>query len=411
MQQFDVLIIGAGHAGAQAAIALRQQGFGGSIGLLGEEPELPYERPPLSKDFLAGDKDFERMLIRPQGFWDERAVTMLPDHRVDRVDPSRHVACCIEGTEIGYGSLVWAAGGAARRLSCPGADLKGQHVVRTHADVVALKAELANANRVVIVGGGYIGLETAAVLAKKGLHVTILEAMPRLLARVAGPQISDFYAEQHRTAGVDVRTGAMVAALEGANGRISAVMLATGERVPADLVVVGIGIVPEVAPLLQAGAESASCGGVMVDAFCRTSLADIYAIGDLAAHANEFAGGVVIRLESVQNANDMATVVAKGVTGAPAPYRAVPWFWSNQYDLRLQTVGLSLGYDATVLRGSPAAGSFSLVYLRKGKVVALDCVNSVRDYVQGKVLIERGAEPDPAALADISLPLKSLLPL
>ena len=275
--------------------------------------------------------------------------------------------------------------------------------------MLALKAELGGTRRIAIVGGGYIGLETAAVLAKRGLAVTVLEAMPRLLARVTGPEIGHFYADVHRAAGVDVRTGVTVAGLQGQNGRVSAVVLEGGETVPADLVIVGIGIVPEVTPLLAAGAEAAS-GGVMVDEFCRTSLADVMAIGDCAAHANAFAGGAVIRLESVQNANDMATTVARLLTGQPAPYRAVPWFWSNQYDLRLQTVGLSLGHDSTVLRGAPGARSFSLVYLKQGRVVALDCVNAVKDYVQGKALVERGLEVAPDLLADINVPLKAMLP-
>lgn len=410
MQRFDVVIVGGGHAGAQAAIALRQQGFAGSLAIVGEERELPYERPPLSKDFLSGDKPFERMLLRPQAFWDERDVAMLLGMRVAAVDADGHVLTCVDGTAIGYGHLIWAAGGAARRLTCAGAELAGLHVVRSHGDVAGLKAELAAARRVAIVGGGYIGLETAAVLVKQRLHVTVLEAMPRLLARVAGPEISDFYAARHRAAGVDVRLGVMVEALEGADGRVSGVVLAGGEVVPTDLVVVGIGIVPEVAPLLAAGAAGAACGGVMVDAQCRTSLADVFAVGDLAAHANAYAGGAVIRLESVQNANDMASVVAKGLTGNAVAYHAVPWFWSNQYELRLQTVGLSMGHDSTVMRGDPQAGAFSLVYLREGRVVALDCVNMARDYVQGKALIERGILVDPLVLVDAGTTLKSLLP-
>jgi 3-phenylpropionate/trans-cinnamate dioxygenase ferredoxin reductase subunit len=409
MRRFDVVIVGTGHGGAQAAIALRQQGFTGSVAMIGEEPDLPYERPPLSKDYLAGEKPFERMLIRPADFWAEKAITMMPGHRIVAVDSAAHHVTDAAGTRTGYGTLIWAAGGAARRLTCPGADLAGQHYVRTHADVLALKAELEGAQRIAVIGGGYIGLETAAVLAKRGLAVTVLEAMPRLLARVTGAEIGHFYADVHRAAGVNVRTGVSVVALEGEAGRVKAVVLEDGERLPTDLVIVGIGIIPDVQPLLAAGAEAAA-GGVMVDDHCRTSLEGVLAIGDLAAHANAYAGGTVLRLESVQNANDMATTAARLITGQPAPYHAVPWFWSNQYDLRLQTVGLSLGHDATVLRGTPENRAFSLIYLKAGRVVALDCVNAVRDYVQGKALVERGLVVDPARLADTEVPLKALLP-
>ncbi|WP_439532111.1 NAD(P)/FAD-dependent oxidoreductase [Polymorphobacter sp.] len=409
MQRFDVVIVGSGHAGAQAAIALRQLGYAGSIAMVGEEPELPYERPPLSKDYLAGEKSFERMLIRPADFWADKAITMLPNRRVVAVDSEAHEVLDGGGERIGYGALIWAAGGAARKLGCPGADLAGLHSVRTHANVLALKAELESTRHVAIVGGGYIGLESAAVLAKRGLAVTVLEAMPRLLARVTGAEIGDFYAMVHRAAGVTIRTGVSVVGLEGHNGRVTHVLLEGGEAVPAELVIVGIGIIPDVAPLLAAGAESAA-GGVRVDDYCRTAVADVFAIGDLATHANAFADGAVIRLESVQNANDMATTVARVLTGNPQPYRAVPWFWSNQYDLRLQTVGLSIGHDSTVLRGSPDNRSFSLIYLKQGRVVALDCVNAVKDYVQGKALVERGLVIAPEQLADATVPLKLLLP-
>jgi len=409
MQHFDVVIVGAGHGGAQAAIALRQLGFAGSIAIVGEEPELPYERPPLSKDYLAGEKDFDRMLIRPVDFWADKEIKVLTGRRAVAVDAEAHRLVDATGEALGYGTLIWAAGGAARRLSCPGAELSGLHAVRTHADVLALKAELGEVRHVAIVGGGYIGLESAAVLTKRGLSVTVLEAMPRLLARVTGPVIGDFYAEVHRAAGVTIRTGVSVVALEGTAGRVSAVVLESGEHVPAQLVIMGIGIVPEVAPLLAAGADAAA-GGVLVDSYCRTTLTDVFAIGDCAAHANSFAGDAVIRLESVQNANDMAATVARMLTGQPQPYRAVPWFWSNQYDLRLQTVGLSIGHDETVLRGSPESRAFSLIYLKQGRVVALDCVNSVKDYVQGKALVERGLVIPPEQLSDISVPLKALIP-
>ena len=244
------------------------------------------------------------------------------------------------------------------------------------------------------------------MLTKLGKHVTVLEAQDRVLARVAGEQLSRFYEAEHRAHGVEIRLGVTVDVIEGADDKVTGVRLADGEIVPADMVIVGIGIVPEVAALIAAGAEGGN--GVAVDRHCRTSLADIYAIGDCALHANDFADGAPIRLESVQNANDQATCVAKAICGDSQPYHAIPWFWSNQYDLKLQTVGLSIGYDRTVLRGDPAARSFSLVYLKAGKVVALDCVNATRDYVQGRALILAGAAPDPARLADPAQVLKEL---
>ncbi len=413
VERYDVLIVGAGHGGAQAALMLRQQKFAGTIALLGDEPEPPYERPPLSKEYLSGEKTFERILIRPATFWAEREVALLLDRRVVSVDPAAHAVVLADGSSIGYGTLIWATGGSPRRLSCPGHDLVGVHGVRTRADVDRMMGELDGVTNVVVIGGGYIGLEAAAVLTKFGKTVTVLEALDRVLARVAGEPLSRFYEAEHRAHGVDVRLGAKVDGLVGFQSvgedepaRVTGVHMSDGEVLPAEMVIVGIGIVPAVEPLLEAGAEGGN--GVLVDAQCRTSLPDIFAIGDCAAHANDFARGATIRLESVQNANDQATLVAKTIMGAADPYHAVPWFWSNQYDLRLQTVGLSTGFDAAIVRGEPASRSFSVVYLREGKVIALDCVNATKDYVQGRALVLGGLAPPPASLADPAIPLKSL---
>jgi 3-phenylpropionate/trans-cinnamate dioxygenase ferredoxin reductase subunit len=408
MESADIVIVGAGHGGAQAAIALRQQGFTGSIMMIGRDSEPPYERPPLSKEYLARDKPFERIYIRPPQFWEEREVTLRLGNVVTGVDPQTHTVKLMDGTEIGYGKLIWAAGGDPRRLSCAGADLNGIHAVRDRADVDRMMAELDDgAKRVVVIGGGYIGLEAAAVLTKLGCKVTLLEALPRVLARVAGEDLSQFYQQQHTARGVDLRTEAMVDKLEGENGWVRRVVLADGSSVECDMVVVGIGIVPAVGPLIAAGAAGAN--GVDVDEHCRTSLEDVYAIGDCAAHANPFADGAVIRLESVQNANDMATTAARDIMGEPVPYNALPWFWSNQHDLKLQTAGLSLGHDTTVLRGDPADGKFSVIYLKDGRVIALDCVNSTKDYVQGRKLVEARISPDPDVLANPEIPLKELV--
>lgn len=407
MQAFDVVIVGAGHGGAQAAIALRQGGFVGSIALIGAEPDLPYERPPLSKDYLAGDKPFERMLIRPAAFWAERDVALLLGCEIVAVDPEGHRVTDAAGRPYGYRHLIWATGGAPRRLMCQGHDLAGVHTVRTRGDVDRMIGELAQVEQAVVIGGGYIGLEAAAALTKFGKHVVLIEALDRVLARVAGPDLSRFYADEHRAHGVDVRLGAAVDCILG-DTAASGVRLADGEVIAAQMVVVGIGIVPAVAPLLAAGAKGGN--GVTVDAQCRTSLSDVFAIGDCALHANAFADDAMVRLESVQNANDQATVAARTILEMPAAYHATPWFWSNQYDLKLQTVGLSIGHDTALLRGDPAARSFSIVYLKAGRVIALDCVNATKDYVQGRKLVEARAAPDPARLADAATPLKDLLP-
>jgi 3-phenylpropionate/trans-cinnamate dioxygenase ferredoxin reductase subunit len=346
-------------------------------------------------------------MIRPAAFWADKAVEFSLGVEVTGVDPAAQTVTTDSGETIAYGTLVWATGGDPRRLTLDGHDLGGVHAVRTRADADRLMAELdAGAKRAVVIGGGYIGLEAAAVLTKFGVHVTLLEALPRVLARVAGEALSTFYEGEHRAHGVDLRTNVSVAALEGADGKVTGVRLADGAVLPAEIVIVGIGIIPATAPLVAAGAKAGN--GIEVDDLCRTSLPDIYAIGDCAAHANSYADGAVIRLESVQNANDQATTVAKAILGNPIPYKAVPWFWSNQYDLRLQTVGLSIGHDATVTRGDPATRSFSVVYLKQGRVIALDCVNAVKDYVQGKKLVERGAVIAPDRLADTGVLLKEL---
>ncbi len=410
MTSADIVIVGTGHGGAQAAIALRQNGYEGSILLIGRDQAPPYERPPLSKEYLAGDKPFERLLIRPEAFWADKNITLMLGVTVTKIDPvTKLVTLAGDHEAVKYGTLIWAAGGDARRLSCAGGHLSGIHAVRDKRDVDALMADLAGGKRrVVVVGGGYIGLEAAAVLTKLDCHVTLLETLPRLLARVAGEDLSDFFAAEHRRHGVEVRLEcALEAVLGDDEDNVTGVRLASGEEVACDIVVVGIGIVPAVATLIAAGA--AGSNGVDVDEYCRTSLPDVYAVGDCAAHANNYAGGAVIRLESVQNAADMATVAAKAICGTLEPYDAMPWFWSNQYDLRLQTAGLSMGHDTAVLRGDPASRSFSVIYLKDGRVVAVDAVNMVKDYAQGQKLVKARSTADAAALADVATPLKDLL--
>lgn len=280
------------------------------------------------------------------------------------------------------------------------------HAVRSRADVDQLVSELGRASQVLVIGGGYIGLETAAILRKLGKTVIVLEAFDRVLSRVAGEPVSHFYEAEHRRHGVEVRTGVSVNCIEERDGAVSGVRLSDGEVIPADLVIVGIGITPSVEPLRAAGAVTSN--GVHVDEHCKTNLPDVYALGDCALHQSRFADGKWIRLESVQNANDQAQTTARSIMGDPHPYETVPWFWSNQYDLKLQTVGLSTGFDDLVVRGDPATRSFSVVYLRNGCVIALDCINCVRDYAQGKALVQNRAVLPKVLLANVDVALKSL---
>jgi 3-phenylpropionate/trans-cinnamate dioxygenase ferredoxin reductase subunit len=386
-------------------MALRRASYSGSITLVGDEPHLPYERPPLSKDYLAGDIPAERIALRPAQYWKDEAVSFRLNERVVSVDPARQTVQTTTGA-LDYGSLVWATGGTPRRLDAASHNLRGVHVVRTRGDVDEIRSLLPTVERVVVIGGGYVGLEVAAVLTKLGKSVTLLEALDRVLARVAGAEISSFFEQLHRARGIDVRTSVVVDSLVGQDGGVTGVQLAGGRAIEADLVIVGIGIAPAVAPLVAAGARHGN--GVEVDDRCRTSLPNTYAVGDCAAHRNRHADGAWVRLESVQNATDQAVIAASNIMGQDIAYDAVPWFWSNQYDVRLQTVGLSAGFDETVVRGSMTAGEFSVVYLRSGRVIALDCVNRSRDFMHGKRLVADRRSVDRVALADPSVPLKAL---
>jgi 3-phenylpropionate/trans-cinnamate dioxygenase ferredoxin reductase subunit len=406
LRHYDVLIVGSGHGGVQTATALRHLGYSGTVAIVTSETDPPYERPPLSKEYLAGEKPFENILFHQPHFWEEKSIELIGGQKVRAVDPVQMIVSTAS-EQIGFGTLVWAAGGHPRTLTCNGSDLEGLHTIRSRADVDRLRAEIPGAESIVVIGGGYIGLEAAAVLTRLGKHVTVVEALDRPLSRVAAAPISDFFVREHKRHGVEFLVNAVVNCIEGESGRVARVLLGDGSAIAADIVIVGIGIQPEVGPLIEAGAEGSN--GVLVDEFCRTSLTNIYAIGDCALHYNLFGPGHPVRVESVQNATDQAMTVAKSITGDPQPYQATPWFWSHQYDTKLQTVGLNTGFDDFLVRGDAAGDRFSVLYFRQGGLVALDCVNMVRDYVQGRKLVEQKGRYDRAALQDETIPFKSLV--
>lgn len=407
MDSYDIIIAGAGHGGAQTAIALRQAGFEGSIAMIGDEPHNPYERPPLSKEYLSGDKSFDRMAMRPEAFWTERNITILTGTRVSRVDSMGNMITLSDDRQLAYGKLVWATGGAPRMLDCPGSHARNVFTLRQKRDADAIRDALPQAENINIIGGGYIGLEVAAVAAKAGKSVNIIELQDRLLSRVSGQYIADYFHQLHESHGVTFRMGTKAEKFViNDDGNATSIILEDGTSLPTDMVVFGIGIIPETGPLLAEGAVGGN--GVDVDDMCRTSLPGIYAIGDCANHANTYANGAHVRLESVQNAHDQAKTVAGHICGQGQPYNVVPWFWSNQYDVKLQTIGFSLGYDEEICRGDPESNSFSVIYRLDGKVIAVDCVNRTKDYVQGKKLIENGDILDAEQLADTDIPFKEV---
>jgi 3-phenylpropionate/trans-cinnamate dioxygenase ferredoxin reductase subunit len=406
-----VVIVGAGYAAGELAARLGIAGVAGPVTMVGDEPHLPYHRPPLSKVFLSGGADTESLLLRPASAYEKFGVAHRSDTRVTHIDRVAGQVTLSDGQKLPYRWLVLATGGRARMLTCPGADLAGVFTLRGIADSVALRGAMQAGGRLAIVGGGYIGLEVAAVAVKSGMNVTLIEAAPRVLARVAGPEISTFYEQVHREAGVVIHTGQTVAALvpqAGDASRVGAVVLADGSRLAADAVVAGVGLIPNTELAADAGLHVDN--GIWVDEYCRTEDQHILAIGDCANHPCPFLGRRV-RLESVPNALEQARVATDTIAGKLVPYAAVPWFWSDQYDLKLQAVGLADGYDKAVLRGSYAARSFLLFYLRDGVVLAADAVNRAGEFLVARRLVGAAVRADAAALGDATVPLKSLLPM
>ena len=405
------IIIGAGHAGGELAIALRNEGWEGRILLLGEEAHLPYHRPPLSKAYLAGSVEKSSLSIRPQMAYDKANVEFIGGVRVSRIDRANQRLELADGSQLAYDRLAIATGGRPRPLSVPNAAVAERcanfHYLRTLDDVEQIRAQLAPGKRLAIVGGGYIGLEVAASAIAQGLQVTVLEALPRVLQRVTAAELSAYYERKHREAGVDIRTGVQVADLEVTSDTVTAVLCADGSRLAADLVVVGIGLLANTELAAEAGLQVDN--GILVDEHAQTSDPHIYAAGDCTNHPNALLGRR-LRLESVPNALEQSRVAAANMAGKAKTYASVPWFWSDQYELKLKMVGLAEGFERLVLRGDPATDSFSAFYLKGDKVLAADTVNRPQDFIAAKRLVAEGIAVTAEQLADDGRPLKELLP-
>lgn len=401
-----IVIVGAGHAAGQAAASLRQEGYEGEVVIIGDEPYIPYQRPPLSKQYLSGEQGIERVYLRPEKFYASKNITLKTGVRVEQIDTVAQTVTTDSDETIPYEKLLIATGSRPRRLNLPGSDLPGIHYLRTISDVDAIRAEMAPGKKMVIVGGGYIGLEVASVGIKQELEVYVLEMEERILQRVTTPEMSTFYHQLHSNRGVHVCTSTAVSGFSG-DGRVQAVLCVKEndeQAFPADLVVVGIGIIPNVELAREAGIDCDN--GIVVDDRCRTSAANVFAAGDCTNHPNPLLKRR-LRLESVPNAMEQARVAASSMSGGDKSYASIPWFWSDQYELKLQMVGFSADGDTQVVRGDKAGNHFAVFYLKNGTLVAADAVNSPREFMVCKQLVGKPVDAD--KLADPETDLKTLL--
>lgn len=401
MSEQRCIIIGASHAGTTLALQLRREGWEGAITLIGAEAELPYHRPPLSKEFLAGDKELDAMRLRPAKMFADNNIELLLGHSVLSIDPEQKSVQLHEGQTLRYDKLALCVGASVRKLTL-GADLENLFYIRTAADSGLLRDKMEPGKTAVVIGAGYIGLEVAAVMRQLDMDVTVIEAESRVLPRVASEPVAGFVQALHEANGVRFRFASRVTSLHGEND-VESVVLSNGDEIAADIVVLGVGIEPNTRLAERAGL--AISDGIQVDEFTRTSVADIHAAGDCSNHPSQIYHRPV-RLESVQNANDQARAAAANICGKKTVYDAVPWFWSDQYDIKLQTAGLLEGYDRIVFRGDPAdmdAKSFAAFYFVGDKLIAADCIGRAREFMAAKQLIQKQASPDPALLADESV--------
>ena len=400
-----VVIIGASHAAAEAVLVLRKQGWRGRIVLVGDEDQLPYQRPPLSKKYFSAELAAERLLIRPTEAYAKADVELFLGQRATGIDRSQHQVVLESGQVLDYDKLILATGTRPRLLPVEGAELPAIHYLRTLADVDRIRAVLPQQAKLLIVGGGYIGLEVAASAIQMGMQVTMLEALDRVLARVTGEEVSSFFQNLHRGHGVDIRLhSALQKFVPTANG--AAAVLADGSQLDFDCAIVGIGVLPNTELAADAGLRCDN--GIVVDEYARTEDANIYAVGDCSNHPNAIYQRR-LRLESVPNAVEQGRTAARAICGDPQAYNEVPWFWSDQYDVKLQTAGLCQGYDRVVVRGEPANRDFAVFYLQQKQLIAADCINSPAEFMAAKKLIANKARPDPGVLADPAYKLKELL--
>jgi len=396
-----VVIVGAGEAGGQTAISLRQGGFDGPVTVIGDEPYVPYERPALSKQFLAGELEMERMYLRAANFYGEKDIKLRLQEKVTAIQPGQGVTLS-DGSVIEGDAIVLATGGRVRQLPIDGADLTGVHYLRTIDDVLGFRDSIKPGTKLAIVGGGYIGLEVAAVAAKHGCKVTVLEMEGRVLNRVVAPEVSEFYTRLHTEEGVDIKTNVRVSGFKG-DGQVAAVGCADGTEIKTDCVIIGIGIIPNIELAEAAGLNVDN--GITVDAFTRTSVDGVYAVGDCSNHPNDLLGRR-LRLESVQNAISQGKTAANTILGTETPYAEVPWFWSDQYDVKLQMTGINDPDDQVVVRGDSSTRSFSVCYLRDGVLVAVNAMNRAKDFLQAKKAIAAKIRPAKSRLTDPEVPLK-----
>lgn len=401
---YPVVVVGAGQSGLQICDSLRKGGYDGRLILVGDEPMLPYQRPPLSKKFLLGELDPERLLFRPANYYDKIAVEIRSGQRVVAIDRAQHALTLDDGEVLHYARLALATGARVRPLTCAGAELPGIHYVRSLEDSLRLREDLASVERLCVIGGGFIGLEVAAIARGLGKSVVVIEAQDRLMARAVSPIVSDFYAGLHRSHGVDVRLSAGVARIAALRRGLT-VETTDGVRVDTDIVVAGIGVVPNTE--LAAACGLTCNNGIKVDGSARTSDPDIVAAGDCTMHYNGFLG-YEVRLESVQNAVDQAKVAAASLCGDSTVYHQVPWFWSDQYDVKLQMAGIGMPYDACVVRGELSVAGFSVVYFRAGALVGADSVNRPADHMAVRKLLMQGTPLSAAQAADMSVDLMHL---